>query len=118
MAAKKKAPTKRIAKERPVARSGKMGRPRGKLTADSHTSYFASMAVGDKQVESMVLEGGFNDAADAKMAYQVLRNRLGPIFQRLASHAQYAKQQYATHSGSCIATNGDIIISLIVERTK
>lgn len=117
MAAAKTKSTKTKAKERESTQRGR-GRPRGALTPDGATAFFAKMKVGDKYVESEVLEGGFNDADDAKATYQLIRNRLSPIFARLRRHEQYKKHRFVTHSAKAVATNGDIIVVLIVERLK
>lgn len=102
----------------PKTREEKQGRPKGHLDPKSITSFYAGLTVGDKNVEWDILPAGLTDGAEIAAMKRKLRQRISPVIARIKAHPKHCNKDYATHSGFAVCENGDMVITVIVERIK
>ena len=74
--------------------------------------------VGDKNVEWDILPAGLTDGAEIAAMKRKLRQRISPVIARIKAHPKHCNKDYATHSGFAVCENGDMVITVIVERIK
>lgn len=93
------------------------GRKNRPMKTTSMTTFFSKLELGQKYLQSTIVEGETMDRNALSVATRSLRNRISPVLLRVAGFPHFAHMKFETHTAQSIATNGDVIVTVIVERT-
>lgn len=85
--------------------------------AESLIGHLARLPVGGRWSTSELIQSTVVSPEALSAALRTMRNRVSPMLTRLRSSKGYEHLNYATHTAHALATNGDAVVTLIVERT-